>query len=34
MAQRTYTTAAESEGEDTADVELTEETGEDKDLPF
>lgn len=33
MAQRTYTVAAEEDSE-TADVELTEETGEDKDLPF
>lgn len=34
MAQRSYTVAAEDDGESTSDVELTEETGEDKDLPF
>ena len=34
MAQRSYTVAAEDDGESASDVELTEETGEDKDLPF
>lgn len=34
MALRTYTAAAEDETSDAADVTLTEETGEDKDLPF
>lgn len=34
MAQGTYTVAAEDDGETASEVELTEETGEDKDLPF
>ena len=34
MAQRSYTVAAEDDGESDSELELTEETGEDKDLPF